>query len=356
MSTQLVQLGMGLVGGRHPGPGHGACNVFQDNLILNDPEFQQYLTVNGRSRPVMLICETTNICNNDCVFCPYGIMDRKKSIMPLALFEKVLADYSEMGGGALSLTPMVGDVFLDKLLPQRIQLIQKHERITRVSITTNATFADRYSDEDLARIVGALDKIHISIYGITPEEHALSARRNDYERVLASIGKVLRVRSPKTLITFGFRVLRKYEDAVYRKWIQDHFQTDVLFGATCSYANWGGRMNDGQALPWDAEWMGPRQNTRQCLLPLIACQVFVNGDVSFCPCCDYDALPEFALGNLQNHSLLDLYNTPRVRRLWNWEEKGNMPDYCKQCTFHLSLDELPKCKSMFLDPIGFMGG
>jgi radical SAM protein with 4Fe4S-binding SPASM domain len=347
---------MGLVGRTTNGRPHDPLDVFGDNDVLRDPEYRPHVSCGGKSRPVMLICETTNICNNDCIVCPYGIMRRKKSVMPPALFEKVLADYSDMGGGALSLTPMVGDVFLDKFLVERVRLVRQYPRVTRLSLTTNAAFADRFSDEELAFILAGLDRVQVSVYGLTAEEHAAFTRKDDHDRVVASVRKLFRLRGPKTVVTFGFRVLKKYEDADFKRWIGDNFGVEAPFGATRTYANWGGKMDTGLLLPWDAEWAGPRQNTRQCLLPLVACQVFVNGDVSFCPCCDYDALPDFALGNVTEQSLLDIYNSPRVRRLWNWGAKGNMPDYCNHCTFHMPLDDLPKVKSLFQDPIGFIGG
>jgi hypothetical protein len=65
-------------------------------------------------RPLMLICETTNICNNHCIICAYDHQTRKKQRMQQDVFRRTLEQYVEIGGGPLSLTPMVGDVFLDR--------------------------------------------------------------------------------------------------------------------------------------------------------------------------------------------------------------------------------------------------
>ena len=70
-------------------------------------------------RPLMLICETVNICNNDCIICPYSSQSRKKELMNLDLFRNILDQYAEIGGGYISLTPMVGEVFLDSLLEKK---------------------------------------------------------------------------------------------------------------------------------------------------------------------------------------------------------------------------------------------
>lgn len=50
-----------------------------------------------------------------------------------------------------------------------------------------------------------------------------------------------------------------------------------------------------------AEWNHSKYNTGQCLIPLVALQVFVNGDVSFCPCSDYDGAKDLSLVTGQHH-------------------------------------------------------
>lgn len=52
-------------------------------------------------KPLMLKLETTNICNAHCCFCGYPKMQRRKQVMKLDLFEKVVNDYALMGGGQL---------------------------------------------------------------------------------------------------------------------------------------------------------------------------------------------------------------------------------------------------------------
>lgn len=89
----------------------------------------------------MVICETVNSCNLDCIICAYSLQQRPRTLMPMDLFEKVLDDYSAMGGGAISLTPTVGDVLLDRRLAKRMDAIRRHPEIRAVSFTTNAVLA-----------------------------------------------------------------------------------------------------------------------------------------------------------------------------------------------------------------------
>ena len=48
--------------------------IYHDDLV---PHF----TSRGRYRPLALTVETINICNNDCIICPYSVQHRSKQTM-----------------------------------------------------------------------------------------------------------------------------------------------------------------------------------------------------------------------------------------------------------------------------------
>ena len=331
-------------------------DVYQSHRILDNATFKKHILKNGRSRPIMLICETVNICNNNCIICPYHKMTRKKEIMPLSLFEKVLRDYSDMGGGALSLTPMVGDVFLDKFLLDRIRLIKQYRTITKIGFTTNAVLVDQFSDKDLTLILENMSNIHLSVYGMDGEEYLIMTKRNSYSRLLGNIKRLLALVDDRNKIKIGFRFLKQHSENDIRQWMFEHFGTEFQYGYTSFYANWGNTLNTHEPLPLQGKWFDSRENTAPCIIPLVACQVFSNGDVSFCHCCDYDAIDDFRLGNLKAMSLTALYNSEKNRRLWRWENDGKLPTYCKQCTFHVPLSSVMSYQFIFENPLDFIGG
>jgi radical SAM protein with 4Fe4S-binding SPASM domain len=351
-------------------------NVFRNLPELQNKKYQNYLfyrlnestflnKISGeeklkdiflpkKSRPVMLLCETVNICNNNCVICAYGKMTRRKETMSLELFEKVLRDYSEMGGGKLSLTPVVGDIFMDKLLVERLDLIKRYPKIISISVTTNAVLSDRYSDNELKHILGQFDKLHISIYGMDEEEYRLITNRSSYLRMISSVKRLIELTEDKNKISFGFRLFKKYSESDMANWIKHNFNEVIPYGYTNSYANWGGVINDNIQLPFSGEWLKKQINCSQCLIPLVACQVFSNGDVSFCSCCDYDIIDDLKLGNIKDQTLSSIYNSKKTRSLWNFSKK--FPEFCKMCTFHKPLSDLQKYDFMFRDPFSFIGG
>ena len=157
-------------------------NVFEKQKIIDIHKYGKYLIYRRESRPLMMSCETINICNNKCIICTNRLDTQKKEIMSMELFEKVLKDYSEMGGGKLSLTPRTGELFLDPHLADRLRLIRKYPKITGLSVTTNAVLADQFNEHDLRFIVNNFEKIQISTYGLDEEEYFTMTQRNVYSK------------------------------------------------------------------------------------------------------------------------------------------------------------------------------
>ncbi|MFA5265937.1 MAG: radical SAM protein, partial [Opitutaceae bacterium] len=242
-------------------------NVFGHHPSLDIVAHQKQLFHNGQSRPVMLICETVNVCNNDCMVCAYSSMGREKQHMSMALFEKVLNDYAAMGGGAFSLTPVVGDVLLDRHLLDRLHLLKKYPTIRPVSVTTNLVAADRFSDDELAFILDSFDKVHVSIYGLTAEHYRLLARKDNYAKVERALQRVANT-GRLGIIAFGFRLLRAHTEEEIRQWIRHYLGHDAPFTQTHHYANWG-IFDISSPLPFDAKWIAPSAHTEPCLIPLV---------------------------------------------------------------------------------------
>jgi MoaA/NifB/PqqE/SkfB family radical SAM enzyme len=316
------------------------------------PQARCFIAV--KRRPLMIICETVNICNNDCIICAHSQMTRKKEIMPLDLFEKVLHDYSDMGGGKLSLTPMIGDIFLDNLLVERIRLASRYPKVTGLSITTNAIASDILTDRDLALLLETFERVHVSVYGLDEEEYSTMTRRPHFLRMRKNVKRMIALSRHPDRLRLGFRFLKDHTEDEVRTWILESFGTAIHFNYTKAYCNWGNRMDTSRRLPFSGEWIPARENATECLIPFFACQVFSNGDVSYCACPDFDIDEDLKLGNIRAGSLAEIYNSDKGRRLWGRDRM--MPAFCKHCTFSRPISDLPHCERFIENPIAFIGG
>jgi hypothetical protein len=309
----------------------------------------------------------------------------------MAVFEKAIRDYVELGGGYVSLTPLVGDIFLDRDLVKRLRFLESVPEITGVGVTTNAAMAHRFSDKELAYIIGRFDRLSISVYGVDKEEYVAMTQRPTYDQMLNGIRRVVLASKNPVMLQFrllknrtqasighdgfstsspaltstlegsrfstgaGIRVLSTSLSAVvkalkllnltsfapmqqlavsqilsanprYRRaislaqgfvswrslqflynWLGSVVFPDLsltqIFAKTTinsvmhTYANWGIYNDAKVVLPFDATWDRHCHEARkeQCMIPLLACMVFSNGNVSFCPCDNYDDIVELRL-------------------------------------------------------------
>jgi MoaA/NifB/PqqE/SkfB family radical SAM enzyme len=274
--------------------------------------------------------------------------------MSVEVFEKVIHDYSEMGGGYLSLTPVTGDVFLDKFLFQRLEITRKrYPAIREVGVTTNAVLIDRFSDAQVEAIAEAFDKLQISIYGLDKEEYFAMTKRNTYHRAIEGIRRLLRVRNTGTYL--AFRLLKQRSRNEVEAWVHDTFRpresVQINSIMTGGYANFT-VLDTNQSLPFGDSWSSNSNNKTQCLIPLLAVQVCSSGIVAFCPC--VGGVEGLVLGDIRNNTLLELYNTPRVRELWDWATFG-VPESCAKCSFYAPLDSIRDDPSIIQDPFKWTG-
>lgn len=323
------------------------------------PELASFFSFRGSYRPLSLTVETVNICNNDCIICPYSAQTRRKGYMNIDMFDMILGQYSAIGGGALGLTPMVGEIFLDKKLEERLALIGHHPSITSVSAISNASMASLYADNHLSSILDRLERLTISTYGLDRDEFQIMTRKDGYEKFRASLVRLLRIGGPEKIRISARQLIDRPQEQVDR-WISD-IATDagvtpdrIVFGTTLSYANWG-HFDTTTPLPHDATWTSEPVNSSQCALPLVSAQILVDGTTSFCGCANFDGVSELNIGNISETSLSDMLRSDRVKRLWNWEAYGT-PDFCKRCSFHTPVENLSSIPLAFADPLGTFGG
>jgi SAM-dependent methyltransferase len=311
----------------------------------------------ARMRPVMLLCETVNICNSDCIFCPYSMQTRPLGFMAMDLFERVLNGYCELGGGHLSLTPMVGDALLDRFWMGRIRLLAGLRDSIVASMTSNLYALEHYSDEEVIEMLGVLRRIHISCYGLTPEESEAITRRRLFDKFLVQASRLLRLHQDcggGGEVRVGFRLLKHRTADELAAFLKQQLGTLVPSGAATTYANWGNAIHGD--LPGEARWIPDRINESPCIMLPLAMQVYWDGRVSACPCCDYDSSRQLSIGDVTKQSLSAIFNSPENQGIWRAHDTGCLPAICRNCTFHVPLQDLTSRHAIIRSPLDFIGG
>jgi len=244
-------------------------------------------------------------------------MSEKREVMDEYLFKKTITDYCDIGGGHISLSPTRGEVFLDKHLKKRIDFIKGTDLVKTVSFTTNAVDASRFCEKDLSYIINSTSMLQISVYGLDEYEYSMMTRRTGYyEKMVKNVSKIVNL-NEKSSIVFAFRFLKNHAQSTIEQWILENFGRDIPYVYTLEYIDWGGDMDTTKELPHDAKWLvHTEKKDIPCYLPVVSTKVFVNGDVKFCTCIDYNNISENTLGNIKNDRLVDIYNGKKAKELW----------------------------------------
>lgn len=312
----------GLVRGRDrpdPSPFYDAADLAR-RLTGKSRELQSQGYVDY---PVLVHLETRAVCNAACTFCPYQQLERKGTIMPDALIEKVIDDLTAIPRThRFQFAPYkVSDPMLE---PRLFDILARaNERLPGawVSVITNGSaFTDARID-GLAQ-VERLSYISVSLNFIDPAEyeqvmrlpliHTLTSMRLLERAVGAG-----RIRCP-------VRVTRVSKDAttdrMFRSWVKENFP--AFSPEILPRNDWIGQIESAGATP---------------IVPDAPCHrwfdlsITATGVVAMC-CMDGEA--RYPKGDVRHQHALDIYNQPFLRELRrSLPSRRTAGSPCDRCTY-----------------------
>jgi MoaA/NifB/PqqE/SkfB family radical SAM enzyme len=313
--------------------------VIGDRPELNDVRIRdQFSLGENLFAPRTLNIETINVCNFKCVFCPSASIKRSAITMNMDLFKKILIEHKNIGGHSLVINPVLGDVFLDKLLAERMKTMERIFASNEVDVILlgNGLAAENWTDADLHLIVSPLAVMMFSVYGLDEEEHdAITRTANTYERTINQIKRIIDICNKRSIkVVLLIRALKANVESRAAIWLESIFgknwQTIVgVKEIMSSYGNPAGLLDSSLPLPFDGKWWSAAQilhkyDFNYCPIPITGHKVMANGDLIFCKC--WQNSKDNILGNVSEKSLLELYNSNQAKHLWKIG-----PEQCQKC-------------------------
>lgn len=287
----------------------------------------------AREAPLVLQIETTNICNAHCVFCAYPRMRREKGVMSLPLFEKIVRDYCAMGGGPVSLTPVVGDALLDPHLLERLAILKARPEIGQISLTTNAIVLDRYADEELSSLMKTLDCIQVSIGGLDAETYRALYGVDRFPRVKQAMERLMSFReaiSDPPLLTFAFRTNDSTFEIRFRRQIKEFRRRGVFVSHISSYANYAGLVRTDEGLNLTVV-EGRRKKHQPCIYASVHMAVCWDGTITACGCADFEA-DALRIGHAGEDSLAKVWSGRKRTAIIDSFALDRPPGICRKCS------------------------
>ncbi|HEY9422318.1 MAG TPA: radical SAM protein, partial [Thermoanaerobaculia bacterium] len=267
-------------------------------------------------RPYELHLELTNLCNANCVFCPYQFQEREVKYMSEEVFRKAVEDFVACGGGSVGLTPIVGDALIHPDFLARVRYLRSQPAIDRIWLTTNAILLDKHGID--AVLASGVTSITISTSGFDEESYKRIYRSTAYQRfrrnVLALVEKNRALPEPLT-ITIGLRTDRPLDEVMKDPDFQPILAHEPDIDFTWSFTSAGGRITR-ETLPAGMRLRIVSSRRESCVQLYNGPIVLNDGTVMACSCvASMDALPDLAIGNVMSESLLDIWRNDRLRRM-----------------------------------------
>jgi radical SAM protein with 4Fe4S-binding SPASM domain len=282
-------------------------------------------------RPFSLQLEFTNLCNANCVFCPYELQTRPHESMSDAVFEKAVADFVAAGGGSVDLTPTVGDALIHPKFLERVRYLRSLPQIDRITLTTNAILLDRHGIAEV--LDSGLSRINISIAGFDADMYQRVYRNPGYAKVFANIERLYALNAERDEPIPLFLCLRP--DKPWREILrQPDFQALLKYKPTVEYVRRFSRSGGlVTTLPEGMEHEAPVWEPRRtpCAFTYSGLMVRSDGRVQVCACESSVNAPALVVGDIGEESLLDIWTGERVRALRESFGDGTLNPNCARC-------------------------
>jgi radical SAM protein with 4Fe4S-binding SPASM domain len=292
-------------------------------------------------RPFELHLELTNICNANCVFCPYQFQERPKQFMADEVFYKAVSDYMAIQGGSVGLTPIVGDPLIDPKFLERVRYLRGQPAIDRIFLTTNAILLDRFGVDEV--LTSGVNTINISTASFDRENYKKIYRSSAYDRMRNNVTQLVaqnsRLGNPVN-ISIGLRTDRPLHEVMNDRDFQPILKYHPAIDYAWSFTSAGGRITR-DLLPLAMRLRKAPAKKEPCVNLYNGPIVLSDGNVLACSCvAAIDAVPDLLIGNIRQQSLLDIYTGELMRQIRNQFKPGGstMNKTCANCEMYRDLE------------------
>ena len=286
-------------------------------------------------RPYELHFELTNLCNANCVFCPYQFQEREVEYMSDEVFDKAAGDFVRSGGGSVGLTPIVGDALIHPGFVGLVRRLRTRPEIDRIWVTTNAILLDKHGIDEV--LSSGLTSITISTSGFDEASYRRIYRSPAYSRFRKNVLDLVEAnaqRSEPLSIVIGLRTDRKLDEVMRDPDFQPILAYRPEIDFTWSFTSAGGRIGR-DILPAGMRLRTVSSRLKTCVQLYNGPIVLPDGTVMACSCvAAMDAVADLGIGNVLENDLLDLWRSERMRSLRESFGSSALNPTCAGCDMY----------------------
>ena len=299
----------------------------KSNMALKYASYQRGLE-RAPTFPDRVYVESTNVCNLDCIMCPTGlhIDTRPKGYMEWDLYTKIIDEIAPFAEAVV--LHSWGEPLLHKRILDMIDYAKA--RKLWVETSTNATRLDEETARKL--IASGLDRIYLSMDGLTKETYEKVRVKGHFETVRGNIERFLDLKHEMgSPIEADIQIVRLSEtDAEVARFVERWRSSHADIINIKELDTWGGQIDAVAGLAVEEGAPGQDAARRPCPNLWYHCHIHWDGVLVSCSR-DYDAVTP--LGNVRNGGVLKTWHGARMRQMRRWHAEGNFCAHqCVDCT------------------------
>lgn len=305
----------------------GWClDIFTKNPIYKRKTyslFEKKAAAFRKNKNYILAIEVSSFCNAVCIFCPNNFMKRKKSIMSMEIFEKIVERLKNEGirPEYFNLTG-TGEPLVDRTLFEKIEVLKRNFPNTRVFFPSNFALAD---EKIIKKIISSpLDNISISLNANNPREYK-KIMHLDYSKTIKNLKRLIELRNKsksklKISVTVAANPLnQKNIEKFVKKWDKKVDEISINW-----IHSWAGSVKNGVDKP-----NSPKYPCRSLFEQIV---VQSNGDIPLC-CVDYEG--KIVGGNIMKNKIMDAFYADNLNKIREQHKSGKIDrlPMCSSCRF-----------------------
>jgi radical SAM protein with 4Fe4S-binding SPASM domain len=308
------------------------------NSMFKPMAFRHMMSI-VNERPIDLNIETTNYCPSKCVFCPNSKSRRTKRLMDMDLFEKICADYYNIGGGAVGICSMQADIFSDDLLLERLKVLNKYRDKFKIYTVTMLAGASKLSDMEIINMFKLFSAIDISLGGWSKESYKSLYGIDAFDTVIGQLFRLAELKKKNRLSTqlgLQFRtneIVKTTQSQLFAQLEESYTVKEIL----SNFSSWGGFIEQSDLPP--GATLITSENTCcsvDCVVPWSVFSVNTDGLVTGCGCVDWEM--KHPIGNMRYQGIKEIWNSIAAKQFRSSFSNKNIPEICRSCAVYTDIE------------------
>ncbi len=304
-----------------------------------------------KKRPLDINVETVTMCPVKCAFCCNRLFKRDFVVMDHWLFEDIVRQYCDIGGGTIGIGSMQSDFLSDPMLMERVKTIYNYKKQLWVHSTTTLISCARYDDKELLQILKCFDYLVVSVPGYDQKSYLDMAGIDGFitfKEQLKRIKKLIVKNNLEVQVDIAFRTNNKHL-LTKSEFYQEVKELFPIGDIKDSFFSWFGSVKK-EDLPKGAKliYRNNQKMQENCVVPNATLAIQANGKAVGCGCIDW--LEKYVIGDTNKNTLKEIWTSPKAIKFRNaFQTRGGgkrLPTICQECGLYISVRECLEKKEL----------